>query len=100
MARKKIGAGDEVIMSIAGHVSRAMRSRYSYVRMEAKRRDLDEIAARQCAADEKAKVEAVVFRLTESCPWARLEAMESSASFGTRWFAKTGISTQIADCAY
>jgi hypothetical protein len=47
------GAGDEVIMSIAGHVSRAMLSRYSHVRMEAKRRALDEIAARQCAADEK-----------------------------------------------
>jgi hypothetical protein len=40
-------------MSIAGHVSRAMLSRYSHVRMEAKRRALDEIAARQCAADEK-----------------------------------------------
>ena len=26
------GAGDEVIMSIAGHVSRAMLSRYSHVR--------------------------------------------------------------------
>jgi hypothetical protein len=31
-------AGDEVIMSIAGHVSRAMLSCYSHVRMEAKRR--------------------------------------------------------------
>jgi hypothetical protein len=31
------GAGDEVIMSIAGRVSRAMLSRYSHVRMEAKR---------------------------------------------------------------
>ena len=47
------GAGDEVIMSIAGHVSRAMLSRYSHVRMEAKRRALDEIATRQKAADEK-----------------------------------------------
>jgi integrase len=47
------GAGDEVIMSIAGHVSRAMLSRYSHVRMEAKRRALDEIAARQRAADEE-----------------------------------------------
>ena len=37
------GAGDEVIMSIAGHVSRAMLSRYSHVRMEAKRRALDEM---------------------------------------------------------
>jgi hypothetical protein len=46
------GAGDEVIMSIAGHVSRAMLSRYSHVRMEATRRALDEIATRQRAADE------------------------------------------------
>ena len=38
-------------MSIAGHVSRAMLSRYSHVRMEAKRRALDEIASRQRAAD-------------------------------------------------
>ena len=52
------GAGDEVIMSIAGHVSRAMLSRYSHVRMEAKRRALDEIAARQNTADEKRKGDA------------------------------------------
>ena len=51
-------AGDEVIMSIAGHVSRAMLSRYSHVRMEAKRRALDQIAARQRGADEKRKTEA------------------------------------------
>jgi integrase len=51
------GAGDEVIMSIAGHVSRAMLSRYSHVRMEAKRRALDDIAARQCAADDKRQQE-------------------------------------------
>jgi len=44
-------AGDEVIMSIAGHVSLAMLSRYSHVRMEAKRRAPDEIAARQRAAE-------------------------------------------------
>ena len=35
-----------------------MLSRYSHVRMEAKRRALDEIAARQCAADEKRKGDA------------------------------------------
>ena len=52
------GAGDEVIMSIAGHVSRAMLSRYSHVRMEAKRRALDEIATRQRAADEKRQADA------------------------------------------
>jgi hypothetical protein len=40
-------------MSIAGHESCAGLSRYSQVRMEAKRRALDEIAARQRAADEK-----------------------------------------------
>jgi hypothetical protein len=52
------GAGDEVIMSIAGHVSLAMLSRYFHVRMEAKRRPLDEIATPQIAADEKRKAEA------------------------------------------
>jgi hypothetical protein len=51
-------AGDEVIMSIAGHVSRAMRSCYSHVRMEAKRRALDEIATRQRVADEKRPAQA------------------------------------------
>jgi Tfp pilus assembly major pilin PilA len=45
-------------MSIAGHVSRAMLSRYSHVRMEAKRRALDEIATRQNAADKKRKDDA------------------------------------------
>lgn len=45
-------------MSIAGHVSRAMLSRYSHVRMEAKRRALDEIAARQRAADERRREQA------------------------------------------
>jgi hypothetical protein len=52
------GASDEVIIRITGHVSRAMLSRYSHVRMEAKRRALDEIASRQSAADEKRKAEA------------------------------------------
>jgi hypothetical protein len=45
------GAADGLLMSIAGHVSRAMLSRYSHVRMEAKRRALDEIATRQRTAD-------------------------------------------------
>ena len=45
-------------MSLAGHVSPAMLSRYSQVRMDAKRRALGEIAARRCAADEKRKKEA------------------------------------------
>src|ERR1700722_9757081 len=62
------GAGDEVIMSIAGHVSRAMLSRYSHGRMEAKRRALDEIAARQRTADEKRKKEIARQRLAEIVP--------------------------------
>jgi len=50
------GAGDEVIMSIAGHVSRAMLSRYSHVRMEAKRRALKGIVSKPaaCAKGERA----------------------------------------------
>jgi hypothetical protein len=62
------GAGDEVIMSIAGHVSRAMLSRYSHVRMEAKRRALDEIATRQRTADEKRKQEIERQRQAEMVP--------------------------------
>ena len=62
------GAGDEVIMSIAGHVSRAMLSRYSHVRMEAKRRALDEIATRQRTADDKRKKEIEKQRLAEMVP--------------------------------
>ncbi len=54
-------------MSIAGHVSRAMLARYSHVRMEAKRRVLDEIAARQRAADEK-RNEATQKLVTEAQP--------------------------------
>jgi integrase len=47
------GAGDEVIMAIAGHVSRAMLKRYSHIRLEAKRRALEEIARRQQTSEEK-----------------------------------------------
>ena len=47
------GSGAEVIMSFAGHVSRTMLSRYSHVRMEAKRRALDEIATRQKAVEDE-----------------------------------------------
>lgn len=37
------GAGDETIMGISGHVSRQMLSRYSHIRMEAKRRALQSV---------------------------------------------------------
>lgn len=62
------GAGDEVIMSIAGNISRALLSRYSHVRMEAKRRALDEIAGRQRAADEKWKMESERREQVGWCP--------------------------------
>jgi integrase len=37
------GAGDQTIMDIAGHVSRQMLTRYSHIRMEAKRKALEGI---------------------------------------------------------
>jgi hypothetical protein len=45
-------------MSIVGHFSGVMLSRYSHVRMEVKRRALGEIAARQRAADENRRKDA------------------------------------------
>ena len=48
----------QIIINIAGHVSRAMLSRYSHVRIEAKRHALDEIATRQGTADEKRQKDA------------------------------------------
>ncbi len=50
--------GDEVIMSIAGQVSRASAVPYSHLRMEAKSRSPDEIAAREGVADDKRRKEA------------------------------------------
>jgi len=57
-------------MSIAGHVSRAMLSRYSHVRMEAKRKALDEIAAQQRTAEERRKDQAdAKRRKSRRQPW-------------------------------
>ena len=39
------GAGEQTIMEIAGHVSRAMLKRYSHIRMKAKRDALEAIVA-------------------------------------------------------
>ena len=50
-------AGDEVILSIAGHTPQVILKRYSHIRREAKRRALAEIVARQNAADEKRQQE-------------------------------------------
>ena len=41
------GVGDETIMSLAGHVSRQMLSRYSHIRMQAKRDALDALMRRR-----------------------------------------------------
>jgi len=72
------GAGDEVIMSIAGHVSRAMLSRYSHVRMEAKRRAVDEIAARkrEYADDDPEYASSVMSEVEYSCDRQREAARE------------------------
>jgi integrase len=45
------GAGDQTIMDIAGHVSRQMLSRYSHIRMEAKRKALDGINTKAVAKE-------------------------------------------------
>jgi integrase-like protein len=37
-------ASDSTVMALAGHVSRAMMERYSHIRMEAKRRAVDELS--------------------------------------------------------
>jgi integrase len=41
------GAGDQTIMEIAGHVSKQMLSRYSHIRMEAKRKALQAVVAQR-----------------------------------------------------
>ena len=43
------GAGDQTIMEIGGHVSRQMLSRYSHIRMEAKRKALAEVDRQRAA---------------------------------------------------
>jgi integrase len=40
------GAGEETIMSVAGHVSRTMLSRYAHIRIEAKRKALEAISTK------------------------------------------------------
>jgi hypothetical protein len=35
---------DSTVMALAGHVSRAMMERYSHIRMEAKRRAVDDLS--------------------------------------------------------
>jgi len=49
------GAGDETIMAIAGHVSRAMLSRYAHIRTEAKRRALEAIATKPASASNQSQ---------------------------------------------
>jgi integrase len=54
------GAGDETIMAIAGHVSRAMLSRYAHIRTEAKRQALEAIATKPSGIAANVSVEAAV----------------------------------------
>jgi integrase len=53
------GAGDQTIMEIAGHVSSQMLSRYSHIRMEAKRAALETIARRRADVGTKAEGQVV-----------------------------------------
>jgi hypothetical protein len=64
-------------MSIARHRSRPTLSRYSHMRMEAKRRALDRIATRQREAEEKRKKETEPKRQQE--PDQEQEAASQSA---------------------
>jgi len=41
----ELGLPDQTIMSIAGHVSKEMLIHYSYIRMAAKRKELDSMEA-------------------------------------------------------
>jgi len=41
------GAGDQTIQDIAGHVSRQMLKHYSHIRMDAKRKALESIVAKE-----------------------------------------------------
>jgi integrase len=45
------GAGEQTIMDIAGHVSRQMLSRYSHIRMEAKRRALESVGTKETGSE-------------------------------------------------
>ena len=55
-----------------------MLSRYSHVRMDAKRRALDEIAARRCAAGEKRKKEAEQRQVTAEAQSAVVQRFSGS----------------------
>jgi integrase len=46
----EMGVPDHVMESISGHLSRRMLERYSHIRLDAKRRALDELYARSSEA--------------------------------------------------
>lgn len=48
---------DQTIMDIAGHVSRQMLSRYSHIRMEARRKALEAIVSKPAAQAQQATEE-------------------------------------------
>ena len=51
-----MGAGDQTIMDIAGHVSRQMLARYSHIRMDAKRKALEAIVKKPEPAPQRSKI--------------------------------------------
>jgi len=58
------GASDATIMSVAGHVSKRMLERYSHVRMDAKRRALEALAASTKRAGYDTTHDTIVVTLT------------------------------------
>ena len=66
---------DQVIMSIAGHVSPRMLAHYSHVRTEAKRKGLDALATRHF--DEKKRAETAGYATNHDTK----ESVEESQSF-------------------
>src|SRR5271169_828313 len=62
-------ASDSTVMALAGHVSRAMMERYSHIRMEAKRRAVDDLSGTRCGRQPlgPSEVSAEVVRFLREC---------------------------------
>ena len=80
-ATVSVDIGAEVILSIAGHVARAMLSRYSHVWMEAKRQALDEIATPRVQPTRSAR------RKRNGTHRRSMRRWRSSRFAGNRWRA-------------
>jgi integrase len=66
-------ASDQIIRSIAGHVSQKMLEHYSHVRLEAKRRALDALATRRADSPNQAAIEGGY--VTKNVTNSRLEGL-------------------------